>query len=277
VRISISNIAWDPGEDARVAALLAEQRIDAIDVAPGKYFPNPEQAQPEVIRRVRAFWESHGCEITGMQSLLFGTTGLNLFGDAAVQERMLARLAAVCRLASQLGATRLVFGSPRNRDRSGYSDEGAIEHAVRFFRRLGELALRARVAICLEPNPVAYGANFMTDSQTTLDVVSRCAHPAIRMQLDTGSLVFSGEDPEALLARAAAQIGHVHASEPELAPLGSGRPDHARIAALLRRHLPRHVVCIEMIATSAEPHLASIARSLEVAKRCYGDAEGARG
>ena len=67
----------------------------------------------------RAWWAERGIEITGMQALLFGTSGLNVFGPSEVQDAMLAHLAAVCRIGAGLGAVRVVFGSPKNRDRSG--------------------------------------------------------------------------------------------------------------------------------------------------------------
>src|SRR5690606_27519313 len=122
VRIAISNIAWDIKEDLAVAQLLAEFGIDAIDVAPGKYFPDPAAAKDREIARVRRWWADQGIEITGMQALLFGTTGLNVFGEKDCQQALLDHLRAVCRIGSGLGANRLVFGSPKNRDRSGLSD-----------------------------------------------------------------------------------------------------------------------------------------------------------
>ena len=68
-----------------------------------------------------------------MQSLLFGTSGLNLFGTSEVQQAMLRHLTAICRIGAGLGATRLVFGSPKNRDRTGLTDKAALEIAVPFF------------------------------------------------------------------------------------------------------------------------------------------------
>jgi sugar phosphate isomerase/epimerase len=99
-----------------------------------------------------------------MQALLFGTRGLNLFGDAATRNAMLVHLDAVCRIGAGLGATRLVFGSPKNRDRTGLSDAQAETLAIDFFRRLGDIAGNHRVQVCLEPNPPCYGANFMITS-----------------------------------------------------------------------------------------------------------------
>src|SRR5690606_19845978 len=111
MRLSISNIAWDVEEDPAVADLLRGLGIDAIDIAPGKYFSRPANATDVEIEAVRRAWEDRGISIVGMQALLFGTEGLNLFGPASVQEAMLAHLAVVCRIGAGLGATWLVFGS----------------------------------------------------------------------------------------------------------------------------------------------------------------------
>jgi sugar phosphate isomerase/epimerase len=269
MRLAISNIAWDVAEDEAIAGLLQQYEIDAIDIAPGKYFPDPAGSTPADMARVKAWWAVRGIEVTGMQALLFGTTGLNLFGQPEVQAAMLEHLAAVCRIGGALDATRLVFGSPKNRDRSGLSDAQTMESACTFFRRLGDIAAAEGVMICLEPNPACYGANFMTTSAEAASVVRHVGHPAIRMQLDSGALTINGEEPATVLSEHAELVGHIHASEPNLVPLGDGRTDHARLAAAVSDSLPRHLVSIEMIATQGESHLSSIERALRVAVAEY--------
>ena len=273
MRLSISNIAWDISEDASVAGLLGKFGVDAVDVAPGKYFPDPASAKDEDIAKVRRWWAEHGIEITGMQALLFGTTGLNVFGESKSKEAILDHLRAVCRIGAGLGATRLVFGSPKNRDRTGLSDAQAIDQAVSFFRRLGITAQEHGVIVCLEPNPTRYGANFMSTSKETAHVVSAVSHDSIRMQFDTGALTINSESPEAVLECSARLIGHIHASEPDLVPLGDGGTDHQLMHKALQQHLPDHVVSIEMVATKEEPHLHSIERALTWAVECYRTAE----
>lgn len=269
MRLAISNIAWDVSEDEFIGQLLQRYGIDAIDVAPGKYFPDPSNASDEDITRVRAWWAERSVEISGMQALLFGTTGLNVFGPAEIQDGMLKHLAAVCRIGAGLGATRVVFGSPKNRDRSGLSDQEAMDIAVPFFTRLGDIAESYGVLICLEPNPPCYGANFMRTTAETALVVEQVAHRAIRMQLDTGALSINSEDTAAVVKNFARLVGHVHASEPNLLPLGDGGTDHGVVYEALAQHLPEHLVTIEMLATKNEPHLVSIERALNVAIRNY--------
>ncbi|MEM7020353.1 MAG: sugar phosphate isomerase/epimerase [Pseudomonadota bacterium] len=269
MRLAISNIAWDVVEDEAMAKLLQRFNIDAIDIAPGKYFPQPNKAREQDIKYVKQWWAEHGIELTGMQSLLFGTSGLNLFGSAKVQNTMLEHLTSVCRIGSGLGATRLVFGSPKNRDRNGFNMQETLDIAAQFFNRLGDIAKSYEVQVCLEPNPPLYGANFMTTSPETARVVELVAHHAIKMQLDTGALTMNTEDVNDVVESHADLIGHIHASEPELLPLGDGGTDHDKIFNSLVRHLPNHLVSIEMVATTDEPHLVSVERALQVATQSY--------
>lgn len=273
MRLAISNIAWDTAEDLAIVTLLQRFGLDAIDVAPGKYFPEPADATDEDIALVKNWWFERGIEITGMQALLFGTAGFNVFGSPESQDAMLLHLSAVCRIGAGLGAKRVVFGSPKNRDRSGLSDQQAMDVAVSFFRRLGDIAQSYGVVICLETNPTCYGANFMTTSTETADAVRQIGHAAVRMQLDTGALTLNGEDPVTVLQDCSPLIGHVHASEPDLLPLGDGGTNHAEAVGAIKQYLPNHVVSIEMLATKNEPHEVSIERALTLAIQHYRDSE----
>lgn len=269
MQLSFSNIAWDLSEEDAVAALLRDKGFSGVDIAPGKYFPEPAEATPAALAEVRARWADRGLRIHGMQALLFGTSHLNLFDDPA--DTMLDRLAAVCRIGGGVGARALTFGSPRQRDRSGLEDAQALEIAVRFFRRLGERAADAGVVLCLEPNPAAYNCNFMTTTQAAIEVVAAVDHPAIRLQIDIGSLAMNEEPAGETIALAAPHAGHVHASEPMLATVGDGDvAHHQAAAAALRAHVPGHVVTIEMARSASGPALDAVARAADFALSCYG-------
>ncbi len=279
MRIAVSGIAWDTAEDVAVAQLLARLNVDAIDIAPGKYFPDPRQAPEDAISDLRRWWSARGIEITGMQALLFGTTGLGMFGASQARVAMLERLFAICRIGGLLGATRLVFGSPAQRDRGTLDDIRLEQSAIEFFRRLGDHAALHGVVVCLEPCPPRYGGNFMTNSAETARIVECVGHPSIRMQIDTGAMSINAEDPFVMLARFAHLAGHVHASEPGLVTLGDGAVDHAAAGAALARYLPQHLVAVEMNASRSQPHLDAIERAVRLAQRHYaagGSAIGSR-
>lgn len=274
MRLSISNLAWDPQHDAQVARLLHGAALDAIEIAPTKYFSlalaNQETPAAGQLAAVRTQWQERGVDIVAMQSLLFGTTGLNMFGPPAVQEAMLDHLARVLRIGAGLGARRLVFGSPKNRDREGIDLGAATASGVDFFRRLGERASAAGCVVCLEANPAVYGCNFMTTTAEAAEMVRLTAHSAIRLQFDLGTVTANGEDAAELLQRYHELIGHVHISEPGLKPLGSSAADHAGYGALLRRWLaPDMSVSIEMLTPSSDDPLATIAGAIDLAVRHY--------
>lgn len=100
-------------------------------------------------------------------------------------------------------------------------------------------------------------------------MVNQIAHPAVGMQFDIGALTINGEDPAIVLEDYAPLIGHIHASEPDLLPLGDGTTDHKKVMAALKRHLPDYVVLVEMLTTRNEPHEVPIERALAVAVRHY--------
>ena len=245
MRISISNIAWERDEEPQIAELLGRLGVTAVDVAPGKYFPDVAAASDEDIRKVRDWWEERGISIYGMQSLLFGTKGLNVFGERDSQERLLQHLAHVCRIAEGLGARRLVFGSPRNRDRSGLSDREAEDVALQFFSRLGDIAQSHGVVITLEPNPVCYGTNWIMTTREAYGFVKKLGNPGIAMQLDTGTVLANTEASETA-ASVKEAVGHVHLSEPKLLPLSLAPAEHDSVFRAAINAAPG-TVTIEML------------------------------
>jgi len=265
MRIGISNIAWEPRHDDAVAACLQKHGVDAIDVAPSRYFAEPASAGAPAIAAIRAHWEARGIAITGLQSLLFGTRGLNLFGDDASRAAMLDHLDAVFRIGEGLGARLAVFGSPKQRDRGSLADREVREIAVTFFRAAGDRAAARGITLCLEPNPPRYGANFLTTAAETAAMVRAVDHPAIRLQCDLGALHLGGEDLDAGLDEWQALVGHVHLSEPDLLPPGSAGAPLAAWAPTLRARLPHCIACIEMRAPEAADPLPAIDAALAFA------------
>lgn len=270
MRISVSNIAWDIAEEDAIAGQLSELGIDRVDIAPGKYFPEPAATTAAELAAVARLWADRGFAIEGMQALLFGTSGLNLFDDP--DDVMLDRLAAICRIGGGVGARALTFGSPRQRDRLDLSDEATLAAAVRFFGRLADHAANAGVIVCLEPNPAAYGCNFMVGTLEARDVVVAVGHPAIRLQLDTGALAMNAEDPASTIAAVAPWVGHIHASEPQLAVLNADSATHPLAGAAIRSLLPNRTVTIEMAPSPVLPATQAVAQAVAAARQYYGDA-----
>nr|WP_181716942.1 TIM barrel protein [Psychrobacter sp.]QJS05458.1 xylose isomerase [Psychrobacter sp.] len=267
--ISISNIAWETHLDEEVYNVLNDYGVSYIDIAPPKYFKNPSKVELLEIIRVRDYWLERGIKPIGMQALLFGTQGLNVFGTIDIQDKLLAHLSNICHIGNILGAKKLVFGSPKNRDRSHLNDKETLKSAVSFFRRLGDIAKNKNVVICLEPNPVCYQANFMTNSLDTARIVKAINHDNIRMQLDIGAMNINEESPSDIIKIVAPLIHHIHISEPQLAPLNINNTYHRRAAEAIQTYLPNMPMTIEMLTTDTSTTLREIESSIQVVKNIY--------
>lgn len=266
MKLGISNIAWDPPLDDEVSRVLTSFGLRTVDIAPSKYFDLRKSPQNSEVFAVRKAWEARGLHVWGMQSLMFGSA-LNVFGTPDEQTEMLDWLNRVCVIGGLLGASYLVFGSPKNRDISVLLDKENQAVASAFFSRLGDIAVQREVTICVEPTPPEYGANFITTSQEAIDFVTRLGHPGIRAQFDTGALILAAEEPIHVTTEFSALIGHVHISAPHLSPIHRG-------ATALEPHLPAIrilaenssvIPTIEMLTTNRNNALVEIEKSVAYA------------
>lgn len=275
MNLSISNIAWDASFEPQVIDLLLKSGIQHLDFAPGKFFTDIANTSDAQILRVKNEWLDKGFTLSGIQSLLFGTTGLNLF-EIGSQDRMLEHLKRVCHIGSLTGATRLVFGSPKNRDRSKLDDTRTDEIALDFFFRLGEIAKEENVTICLEANPTVYGTNFLTTTEEAAAFVRKLNHSNIKLQLDLGT-IYTNHEPPQIIEDVADIIGHIHLSEPSMAPVTTDDSIHKKIGNTLKKVIANSMIStdiltIEMLTNnsdSTDNRINTIEKTINNAKVLY--------
>ena len=136
-------------------------------------------------------------------------------------------------LGEVLGAKSIVFGSPKNRLRGNLTLTEAMARATDFFTELSERLYNSTVAIALEPNPVQYGADFLTSLPEAVALVKAVDSSHCRVQLDTSTQILRGGDPTDGITEAMPHVVHVHASEPFLGAFDSPHAEHAVIASSL--------------------------------------------
>jgi sugar phosphate isomerase/epimerase len=270
MKLSVSNIAWEPQEDDQVAELLRSAGVAAIEIAPTKYWPAPCAPTPASIQEVRGRWADRGLQIVGLQSLLFGCPQLSIFGDADVRRATSDYLGVILEIAHGLGATALVFGSPKNRDRKGRAFTQAIAEAAEFFRPLARRATDFGCAIAFEPNPTEYGCNFCTTVEESIRLLEAIYDPGFRLNLDVGIMHLNREPIEETVRRALPWTAHVHISEPNLATIGTGGVPHNIAGQSLRSAGWQGYVSIEMRSqTGGRSNLPAIGQALGVVREHY--------
>ena len=267
MKLAVSNIAWRADDRLEAYALLERHGVTALEIAPGLFFhAAADPFTPDEDQASAAFAEIQpaGLRIVSMQSLLFGVSGAALFGNSDERSRFDAAIRRAIDLAGRFDIPNLVFGSPRQRIvPETMTAAHANEVAITVFRTLGDAAQAAGCAIAIEPNPAAYGTNFLTRTQEALAFAASVDHPAIGLNLDVGALLMNGEfdDLEPLVAAAAGRIAHVHLSEPHLAPAPERTETAAWVLRTVRAIGYDRWFSIEM-KTVDEPSLAALDRSL---------------
>jgi D-psicose/D-tagatose/L-ribulose 3-epimerase len=142
--------------------------------------------------------------------------------------------------------------------------------AVGFFSELAATAEDCGVVLCIEPNPPDYGCDYVTTSAEGTALVQSIDRPGFGLHLDTGALTLSGESPPAALRAAAPVLRHFHASERDLAPLGTRGVVHAEFAAALASVGYGEWVSLEMRRVESDP-TGALQRALRVLRENYGD------
>jgi sugar phosphate isomerase/epimerase len=252
LNLAMSNIAWAPEERLAAYAILADAGFTGLEIAPGLFFhaaADPFLPDTAVADAALAEIADAGLALVSMQSLLFGVSGAGLFEGLGPRGAFEAGMHRAIALAGRFGIPNLVFGSPlQRRVPEGLAMADALEHAAALFRRLGDAAQAAGTRIAIEANPAAYGTNFCNTLDEALAFVSLTDHPAIVPHLDLGAMHINGDfaGVPARLPALAPRLGHVHVSEPDLAPAPADPAALVPVLQELRRAGYPHAVSIEM-------------------------------
>jgi len=253
--LGVSNIAWAPEERLAAYDLMEAAGVTGLEIAPALFFSradDPFEPDNTAVANALNEIESRGLSLVSMQSLLFGVYGANLFGDDAARNAFENGMHRAINLAGRLGIPNLVFGSPaQRRIPEGMTFSDAFDQAVGTFHRLGDRASSAGTVISVEPNPVAYGTNFLNTLDEVELFVEKVAHPSVALILDLGAMHMNNTFDTVIerLETLAPNLNHVHVSEPQLAPAPDDKTALAPILAELQRIRYRRAVSIEMRRT----------------------------
>lgn len=217
MKLSISNIAWDPSEDDGMYQFLYENGYDGIEIAPPRVFgQNPYEKHDKAKEFKRKMWDDYKLRISSMQSIWFGRTE-NLFEDAKQREILFEYTKRAIEFANILECHNLVFGCPRNRNQNQKLSNNEYV-AKDFFRKLGEYAYSNNTVLTMEANPPIYNTNYINDTEQAFEIVKEISNKGFLVNLDIGTIIQNNEDISNLVENLK-YINHVHISEPYLAPV----------------------------------------------------------
>jgi sugar phosphate isomerase/epimerase len=243
-RIAISNIAWSADQDKTIYQLLKLKGISLIEIAPTRFWARPDQIQNEEVLDKLSELKQFGLSPIAMQSLLYGRDDLSIFDGPESKAITMAYLKRMVDIARLMGITSLIFGSPKNKLRGNLSHEEAMKLAVNFFEELCDYC--KNIYFCIEPTSSIYGADFILNYDSAIDLISRVQSPQLKLNLDLGAVKLETQELSAVVERVLPFTQHIHISEPRLLPIEFNPGLHEQFARLIQNSNYRGPMSIEM-------------------------------
>lgn len=241
MKLSISNIAWNAETDGIIYKMMIRYGFHGLEVAPTRII---SQQPYDRLTQIRAWTDEiesrYHFEIPSMQSIWFGRTE-QMFNSADERSILLDYTKKAVDFAAVARCHNLVFGNPKSRNLKNSGDE---DHAVEFFRKVGDYAASRGTVIGLEANPAIYSTNFINDTASAINFIHRVDSKGFMLNLDVGTMIANGETVE-VLSGAEELINHVHISEPFLKPIVE-RNIHKELSSFLKQMNYEGFVSIEM-------------------------------
>lgn len=271
MRVAASNLAWPAAFDAKAFSALRECGFTGVEVAPTKVWQGWEGATGTAAATLRSRLADEGLAVPALQSILFGAADATLFGGPADRMRLRDHLLRVADLAAALGAGSLVLGAPGARDRKELAPEVATAIACEFLVEIGPHFAARGATLLVEPNPPAYGCNFVTTSAEGRALIDAVATAGVGLHLDAAGMLLAGEDPVAAVRDLAGRFGHFHASEPQLGSFDAPVVPHEAIGQALAETGYGGWVSLEMREPPDAVLWPTLTRALAVVRASYGD------
>ena len=243
--LSISNLAWDSGNNETVYALMQKYGFTGLEIAPTKII----SVQPySHIVQAKAWLDDlkscFGFCIPSMQSIWYGRTE-KLFGLEEERKLLFDYTKSAIDFASAIGCKNLVFGCPKNRNIPANMESATCNKiAVGFFKQLGDYAFSKKTCIGIEANPMIYGTNFINTTEEAIELIKQVNSDGFKLNLDIGTMI-QNEESISLLKGNVKLLNHIHISEPFLKKIEQ-RALHRELLEFLKSEKYAGFVSIEM-------------------------------
>jgi sugar phosphate isomerase/epimerase len=253
----------------RVCRLAADTGYDGVEVAPFTLGDSVLDVGPAERTALRRTAEARGLEVVGLHWLLVKPEGLHLNSpDPQVRRRTLDYLRAQVDFCADLGGSRMIIGSPKQRNvPEDETYEQVWDRTVAAFRDLAGHAEERGVCLCIEPLG-AVETNFIRTAAEARQLVEAVGRSAFAMMLDVKAMCEDEEPIEDIIRHSAPYLEHFHANDANRLGPGFGDTDFRPIAAALREVGYDGYVSVEVFDFSAGPETIAT-ESLRYLQRAF--------
>lgn len=270
MRFGMCNEFCEGWDFESVCELAARAGYDGVEVAPftlGAPVPEIPAERREALRQTA---EENGLAIVGLHWLLSRTEGMHMnHPDQQVRQRTSDYLRAEIDLCADLGASRMIVGSPEQRNvPEGETYEATWERSAELFKKLASHAGARGVTLCIEPL-APDECNFIQTAAEARRMVEAVDQHAFQMMLDVKAMSSENKPIPDIIRSSAQYLEHFHANDANLRGPGFGDTDFEPIAAALNEVGYDGWVSVEVFDFSDGPETIAI-ESLRYLHEIFG-------
>jgi sugar phosphate isomerase/epimerase len=235
MKFAICNEIFKGWKIEEVFSYAANLGYDAVELAPFTLANSVTEITATERQSIREAAARTGIEIAGIHWVLVKPEGLYInHPEREIRDRTSNYLCELVDFCADLGGTRMVVGSPKQRNIvEGVSAEQGWNWAVESFKNPVGRADRRNVTICLEPlSPTE--TNFINTAAEAIAFVSTFRSPQFKIILDVKAMCSETKPIPEIIRDSWPHFAHFHANDPNLKGPGFGEVDFKPIAGALK-------------------------------------------
>lgn len=211
-RLLVSNLAWSNIWEENALDILKKYGMNNVELAITKY-KDWKDLDTQKLEELKDKFNKHNIKIYSLQAIFFGIDS-NVFTDSST---FISHFKYVLKTASYLGVQRIVFGSPKNRlkPENMTLDEADIIF-IKAISEIADYATQYNITVCLEPNAIDYGCNYITTIKEAIYIIQEVNNPNFKLNLDLGNAKMMKDSFDESTVE---YVGHIQISEPFLAEI----------------------------------------------------------
>jgi hypothetical protein len=174
-KLAISNMAWNSEQWNIIKPFLKYNKLNNLEISFRK-FDTWDNININTIHK----YLCTNINYISAQGILYDTN-IDL-ANSNIND-ILKHFEFIFNLCYNLSIKIVILGSPNKRHLNNKDEQ----YIVDLFTRIGELAYKYNIYLCIENNSYKYGGTWLTKIETTLNFVKKLGHPNIRVNFDIGN------------------------------------------------------------------------------------------
>lgn len=216
--------------------LAAEVGYEGVEIAPFTLAKSVDEVTEATCEEILSASKETGVEVAGLHWLLAKTEGLHItHTDAGPRDAAAAYLLKLVELCAKLGGTRMVFGSPKQRNvMEGDTYETCTQRAIDVFKTVLPRCAEHGIVMCIEPL-ARTETNFIVNKDQGVDFIEAVDHPNLKLILDCKAMSDEDKAIPQIISEAGDLIEHFHLNDDNLSYPGTGSLNFPAIMGALKQ------------------------------------------